>query len=385
MNYDNIKRPFICSLFLAVAVACQTNVVAPQPEPQETRVQFSTQSSSTPVKSTGVETSIAPTLPPTQPIPTIISEEQLEIQNVTRKGSIQDAWWSSDKTTLYFGILYKGNFAYDPLSEKITGVEVAEVLAQTPEPQIASPLYRPSYVAPSGNRALYLKLADAPPTITPNPAIEGGEVGFPRVNLELWLWEEGVSRSIGQLDHCEIGDHFWTAAEDKLVLVEFGLPMQSCGNMDTFPQAWLVDLSQNKITPLFHQPESPYVKVYGFSPDGSQLLYGFPSDVTGANLHLLDVATLTSRKLEAPIERAIQWIDDEKILVYYGEEGIFGPPYQVGILDIETLDFVRLIEGFDGLHIGNVSLSKDQQWLAFSTGDEYFLQTSLWVLPMNLD
>ncbi len=378
MNYDNIKRPFICSLFLAVAVACQTNVVAPQPEPQETRVQFSTQSSSTPVKSTGVETSIAPTIPSDEPTPTIMREEQLEVQNVTN-GIIEAAWWSSDKNNLYIRTS-SGYFAYDPVTEKITGVE-AEVLAQ----DIATPLYRPPYASPSGKRVLYLNPADAPPTVTPDPAIEGGESSIPRVNLELWLREEGDSRSIGQLDHCIIGDHYWTAAEDKVVLVEFGLPMQSCGNMDTFPQAWLVDLSQNKITPLFHQPESPYVKVYGFSPDGSQLLYGFPSDVTGANLHLLDVATLTSRKLEAPIERAIQWIDDEKILVYYGEEGIFGPPYQVGILDIETLDFVRLIEGFDGLHIGNVSLSKDQQWLAFSTGDEYFLQTSLWVLPMNLD
>ena len=383
MNYDNMKRLLICSLFLAIAVACQTNVVAPQPEPQQTSVHSSNQSSPTPVENTGVETSIAPTLPPDEPTPTLMSEEQLEVQNVTN-GIIEAAWWSSDKNTLYIRTS-SGYFAYDPVTEKITGMEAAEVVAQTPVPEIASPLYRPPSVAPSGKLALYLNLDDAPPTVTPNPAIEGGERSFPRVNMELWLWEEGVPRSFGQLDHCGIGDHFWTAAEDKVVLVEFGLPMQSCGNMDTFPQAWLVDLSQNKITPLFHQPESRYVKVYGFSPDASQLLYGFPSDLTGDNLHLLDVATLTSRKLEAPVERAIQWIDDEKILVYYGENGMLFPPYEVGMLDIETLEFVRLIEGFDGLHIGNVSLSKDQKWLAFSTGDDYFLQRSLWVQPMNLD
>lgn len=80
----------------------------------------------------------------------------------------------------------------------------------------------------------------------------------------------------------------------------------------------------------------------------------------------------------------IQWIDDQSILVYY-RGNLTAPPYKVGILDTETLDFVELVTGFDGLYIQDVSLSNDHQWLAFSIGDRNFSQTSLWIMPLDLD
>lgn len=151
-----IKKQFILGLFLISVVACQTNVVAPQMEPQQTSVPPSNQSTATTVKAPVVVATIAPTLPPTQPIPTEVIEKQLEVQNVTRKGNIHGAWWSSENNTLDFSFHNaEGNFAYDPVSEKITRLEFAEILAQTPVPEIFSPLYRPPYVAPSSPSNIY--------------------------------------------------------------------------------------------------------------------------------------------------------------------------------------------------------------------------------------
>jgi hypothetical protein len=298
-------------------------------------------------------------------------------------------WWSSDSNRLFAS---GGGFAYYDVQEGTLKpfAEDPGRLNETPQPEILAqlPPYHRVYVSPSGNRAIYISLADALPTQTPDPNIEGGESPPLCGPMEMWLWENDRAYSLSRINHCHFYQHIWSPDEQKVVFVEFGIPMLSGPE----GQAWLIDLERNASYPLFQRDTYPPLQVYGFTPDGNQLLHGFFSDLTGANLFLLDIDSLQSIPLAAPVHGlpentfiypTPQWVDGEKILVIYRGNEVL-PPYPVGILDVKSLGFTALTTMFSDEFITYAVLSPDRKWLAFTTGERWFPQEDLWLLRVNL-
>lgn len=305
------------------------------------------------------------------------------LQNIA-SGEISVLWWSPDSKTLFYSVHLEGNFAYKLENGSIQKLAVAEVLQQTPTPDILTQLppyyFLGVYVSPSGNRAIYVNQADSPPIPTIDPAIEGGESGSDSHQLDLWLWEDDSSRLLGNPVQCQLGESFWTPDEQKVVLLEYGIPMVFCP-MEA--QAWLFDLENDTYAPLFPPSDFFNLRVFGFSPNGNQLLVGFSSYETGENLHFLDVNTLNLTPIDAPVDRFIQWINEDNILIKYRGD-LSSAPYPVGVLNLQTLEFTEILPMFNDKYVENVSLSSDQKWIAFSTGGGYFYQNKVWLMEFEL-
>jgi hypothetical protein len=302
-------------------------------------------------------------------------------QNIL-SADIQEVWWSPDANTLYYGVLFEGNFAYDIESGTTKNLNLDEILRQTPQPDILAqlpPTYRTPYISPEGSQAIYIKLADAPPTPTSDPEIEGGERTNESHLLEMWLWDKVSSRSLGKIRQCWFDEHLWSTDEEKVVFIESGIPMIPCNRVEA--QAWLIDLRTLKTHPLFPPSQFPPLQVYDFSPSGNRLLVGFFSDETGANLHLLNTNTLALMPLHAPVNRAIQWLDEHRILVEY-RGNLLSPPYPIGILDLQSMEFIELLPEFNNLFVRNVKVSSDNGWMAFTIGKAPFSQDSLWLMKL---
>ena len=300
---------------------------------------------------------------------------------------IQDVWWSDDSNILYYGVLFEGNFAYDIQNQSITKISVEDVLQQTPQIGVFDQLpsyYGSPHVSPSKTRAIYILQSDAPPIPTRDESIEGGEQLSPSHALEMWLWENGTSYSLGVIKQCWLSDSFWSEDEQKVVLLEFGIPMPSCFDSTTSPQAWVLDLRDKTSTPIFSRPEYPPLQVYGFSPDGKYLLHGFFSYKTGANLALLDINALNSTPIDAPVNSFLQWIDNTMILITYRDH-VEAPPYPVGILNLQTLQYCDLLPMFRGKYIRHVNISPDMQWITFAIEQQSGTLESLWLMQFDVD
>jgi len=307
-------------------------------------------------------------------------------------GGIQETWWSSNSEKLYFSILFEGNFEYDLPNETTSTVMVEEVTAQTPRPELAQSLpsvypYPFPFVAPIGNHALFVTPINLPSTPTVSPNIESGEMLYPSNDLNLWLFENGEQKLIGNLHVCSIATMpHWSPDERKVVIEENGFQPSLCFDSYLLAQAYLVDFDTQTRTILFPAvaSEGPLVQIYGFSPDSRFLLHGSYTDATGANLSLLDLETNTSNSILAPVESFEDWISNQEILVLYRDESLsFSPPFPLGILNLNTLSIESLTEIFPKKYIGHVALSPNREWLAFATGDGPFSLDTLWLLPID--
>ncbi|MBK8433705.1 MAG: hypothetical protein IPL28_21560 [Chloroflexi bacterium] len=107
----------------------------------------------------------------------------------------------------------------------------------------------------------YIRQSDTPLWPTISPEVEGGEALIPRYDLEMWLWEDGFSYSLGTIKQCWLKDAFWSNNEQKSC---FGgiRSIPSCLDTFTSPQAWLFNLDNRTSHPLFLQPEYPAVQVW---------------------------------------------------------------------------------------------------------------------------
>jgi hypothetical protein len=298
-------------------------------------------------------------------------------------GAIYGIWWSPDSKTLFYGVDLEGNFAYNLENNSTQKISVSQVLQQTPTPDILAqlpPYYRKPHISPSGSKAIYIKQADTPPLVTIDPSVEGGEALTDGHQLDLWLWEDNTLRLIGNPLQCRFDESFWTPDEKIVVLVEANIPMISC---PVEAQAWLIDLDNDTYTPLFPPSDFFNLRVYGFSPMSAQLLVGFSSYETGANLHFFDAKTLNLTPIDAPVDNVIQWVDEKNILIKYRGE-LSSAPYPVGVLNLHTLEFTELLPMFNGRYVENVILSPDHRWIAFSTGGGYFAQNKLWLMGFEL-
>jgi hypothetical protein len=295
-------------------------------------------------------------LPPNTPE---LDNESLE-NNLTSlpiqiaSGNVWKLWWSDDSKILYFGIAYEGDFAYDLQNQSITTLSIDDVSSQTPQIELLDQLppydYNSLHVSPSRTRAIYIRQEDIPPVATRDDSIEGGEQLIPSHNIEMWLWQNGTAYSLGVIKQCQLTQSFWSSSEQEVVLVEFGIPIPVCLDSTISPQAWLLNLEEKTSYPLFSRTENPPLQVYGFSPDGKRLLYGFYADRTGANLSLLDIETFNFASINAPVDNFLQWVNDTKILIEYRND-TETPPYPVGILDLQSLQFCDLLPMFKGKYV----------------------------------
>ena len=313
------------------------------------------------------------------------SSSSVPLQQITT-GDLQDAWWSDNSNTLYYSILFEGNFAYDIQNQSITKISVEDVLSQTPQIGILDqlpPYYGSPHISPSGTRAIYMLQSDAPPIPTVDESIEGGEQLSPSHALEMWVWENGDSYSLGTIKQCWLSDSFWSDDEQKVVLVEFGIPMPSCVDSTTSPQAWLINLGDKTVYPLFSGSEYPPLQVYGFLSGGKYLLHGFYSSTT-ANLSLLDIDTFNSLPINAPVGAFLQWTNNSKMLITYKGD-MENPPYPVGILDLQSLQFCDLLPLFNGKFTRYVNISPDMQWITFTVEQQSETLESLWLMKFDVD
>lgn len=378
-------------LLLLVETACNSITVTSQPssttQPVMTVTSGTSNMPTTAAVFAGEQAQVINTASPLIETPTSPVQETAESQpanassdpQIIASADIQNVWWSPDANTLYYGVLFEGNFAYHVESGTMGNLSLDEILKQTPQPEILAqlpPTYRMPYISPDGSRAIYIRLTDAAPSPTYDPEIEGGEITSDSHLLEMWLWDNGSSYSLGKIRQCWLDEHFWST--DKVVLIESG-PMILCNEVEA--QAWLIDLRTLKPHPLFAPSQFPPLQVYGFSPSGNRLLVGFFSDESGANLHLLDTNTLALTPLHAPVNGAIQWLDEHRILVEYRGD-LLSPPYPIGILDLQSMEFAELLPQFNDLFVRNVKVSPNNIWMAFTTGRDPFSQDNLWLMKL---
>ncbi|MFO7682063.1 MAG: hypothetical protein R6X34_18620 [Chloroflexota bacterium] len=385
------KRVFLGLLFLTLSACQPSETKAPTALPENTLPAATISPSPIVITPTTIpkpsSTPVEPTTPTNQPVQKTEKTPSPVTHNSDPKniasGVIYWTRWSPDSKTLFYADHLEGDFAYDLENDSIQELTAAEVLRQTPTPDILAqlpPYYRVPHISPSGNKAIYINQTDSPPTPTIDPVIdEAGERGTDNHQLDLWLWEDNSSQILGNPLQCQLDESFWTSDEQKVVLVEYrGRP----GPCPIETQAWLFDLENNTYTPLFPTSDFGHLQVYGFSPNNDQLLIGFFSDFTGANLHFLDINTLDLTSIDAPVYSFIQWVDEENILIKYHKE-LSSSPYPVGVLNLQTLEFTELLPMFND-NVENVVLSPDQKWIAFSVGGRYPAQNKLWLMEFEL-
>jgi hypothetical protein len=298
--------------------------------------------------------------------------EKLDVENL-----YDGPWWGENSALIFFAT-YGQNHVYDIYNRTIKPISVDDVLAQTQTPSILKllPPYYKAYVSPSGNQALYFELDDTSPT---PPVMEDGYTAQnDLLKATLWLWKENQQIRLGEISVCDIVPHYWTVDETKVILVEGQIYMTPC--IETNAQAWLIDLNKKIIQPLFPRQTDSQLQVYGITPD-QKMLYGFFSDETGANLGLLNLNTLQKEEIKAPIHDVLGWLDNNSLVVIYRDDN--SPPYPLGILDIQSLNFINLTEQFSGKYISSYQLSPNKKWIAFTTGSGWFKYDNLWLLKFS--
>jgi hypothetical protein len=310
-----------------------------------------------------------PTLVPVLDVPTQVSLPQ----NIASGNNIRHIWWSPDSKRVSW---LWGTYELETGVSKSLSQEA--VMLQTPQPGILAelPPYYLAFPSPSGEKALYIEVADAPIVATYGPEIEGGDPSPTCGQAELYIWGDNHNDLLGTIEHCIPNTSYWIPNESKVVLVQDNVYPPTT-------KAWIIELQQKSILVL-EDSEPGLLQIHGVSPDGEQLLYSYYEDVTGINkLHLFDLNGLQDMPTDAIVHNVGGWIDNNQILVWnYGGE--IGADHVLGILNLETLEFKKLLgEGFNELIIGYAALSPDHQYIAFTSGESIHYQSMVWLLKFD--
>lgn len=296
-------------------------------------------------------------------------------------------WWSSDSSKLYYE--KDGIWEFDIAKGTTSKSQVLkpDLLRCTYLPDVYNgTLLFQQNCSPSKERIIYYTILElSPRTSSPAPApldCNSGECPTPYdegAQVELWLWENGVSRKIGQLLSC-IKDHLWAENEQKLVAVGYDdgdRPIsQTC---DTTFYAWQVDLANHVITPLLPKADRPSeVFVHDYSPDGDFLLF-----TERQRLYLLDVQTQGETDLQIPrrVDNA-WWLNENKILVlFYLQTGGYNMGWS--ILDIKSGNFTEVLNEANSIGeyiLDDPVISPDGKWLAFTARYPSKVSYGFWLI-----
>ncbi len=319
-----------------------------------------------------------PTIQP-QEIPVVLSIQQIDSDH-----RFYDLQWSQDSKFLYSGPLVY-NVEHEFAKEFRT---LEDPSIPTAQPDIL--LNLPSgatepFVSPDGSQVLYFILTTPTPTPIPD---EDGKTGYSdyKIEAELWLYKQnGEVQRLGAVEFCIYDEPIWIDGQ-KVILSNWEI-FSNCG--DT--QAWLVDLQNNDLSPLF--PREIYqtpVRLYELSPDGKNLLFSTIKDYSNpySSLFALDMVSREATELNFPnTSHGEQWLTNEKFLVSYLKSAD-APHLTLGIYDLNKAEVVELTPKFKGSCIRLPTVSPDLKWLVFATGegiDACNILTEVWLMELNLN
>jgi Tol biopolymer transport system component len=228
-------------------------------------------------------------------------------------------------------------------------------------------------ISPSGRKAIYLVRLE--PTSTPPPGPVDGEIWLGGGPAEVWLWDEGSSRSIGKIEHCATY-YQWSSDEQIIVVTPLGF-LSHCG--DIF--VWIIDLVKGQITPILGGT-STIVPMYGISPNGKYLLYNLDQQLYFMDLETFETKMVSTKGINFADS---QWFDDKSLLVMYQ---ITGKLKKIGRLDLESGDIIDLLTSNNLPEITRqipnfIRLSPDHKQLAISLRDTRDIEHSLWVIKVD--
>jgi hypothetical protein len=292
-------------------------------------------------------------------------------------GDAHDLKWSEDSSKLVY-VIQGEVFEYD--LESGNTVAVPSIAHETPTSPFENQLPTDAKsvgLSPSGNRAAYLVVTYPVSTPTPaNDSIDAGEESTSGISAQIWLWEDGRNRQLGEIESC-IEEYQWTKDERHLIAIAAPIPADC---QETF--AWHVDLNTGEVTSLL--PKSEYgadTVVYGISPDDKNLLFK-SSDI----FSILNLSSMLVTQLETPKKAHGVWVSNNALMVSYRKTA--DQPRSIGLLDIGTSKLTEIVSPevtpeLAGLWIGEVEMSPDMKWLAISTGHNIYDIEDLWLINLQ--
>ncbi len=310
-----------------------------------------------------------------------LSPRLIEVIN----GELAFIWWSADGKFLCYDIAQGGELGYELLTLASSQTQScgANPHFPPPSPYTGHPQNAQYFsISPSGAREIYLiPIYPTPtPVVTHAPDDIGEGSGPDGRPAEVWLWEDGVVRRIGQVKHC-IYETRWSPDEQTVVAIPFYLPCPTLGD----DQLTIIDIMEEIITISLETEDFDRIFIYDISPSGHKLLY----NVDGV-LHLLDLESLVSEEINMPeYDFAYSvWVDDSRLLTRFTISG--DRLDSIGILNLDTRNMQGLLfEGQPPLDPGysvlDFALSPDYQWLAYTAWSDFnYDDVTLWLLEVDL-
>jgi hypothetical protein len=361
----NILDLLSCLLTITLS-ACASNPTGEATTPTAPQIATTAAQSNPPY-------ALTPTLANPAAAATVSATPTIDIQTVDT-GEQLDFWWSSDSQRLFY-LTALGAWEYDVVSDVKSELANQELEARTPVPQF-DPQLPPNAtnvsVSTSGQVILYLIPGNSTLDISPSPTPEDGEVWVGGGEATLWVRTGTTAFEIGQMENC-VHRYIWANDEQRVVITAPPVPAQC---QET--HAWLVDIVSRVLRPLFPKNEYPgEVSIYGLSPDGQTVLYR-----TDDHLFLMDLSTFRSRRLELPVTARGNWVDNETLLLIYGDSlgSLYGIAlFDIGDLTLDTIVDLRKVPVATGSLLREARISPDGRWLAFSTARNVYGTRALWL------
>ena len=313
-------------------------------------------------------------------------------------GYISSIRWSEQtEQTLFFTLSDdSGNlteWAYNLSDGNIYTIDRDEQIKATPDfppettVEIPVPFERVS-LSPSGEKAIFFE-GRSLATLTPLSE-SNGKTTPSTFLVNVWVWDRGSTRNLGQIEVCGRNKYFWTANE-QLVAIQATLFPSPCRQAT----AWLIDIVREEIAPLLSFDEyGGTAELVGFSPKEDKLLFTESGrDDTGSFRRLrvinMDSMLSDSSKMNLPIIiTPIDWVDNNKVLILYRKNAVNLD--RLAIADLQTGEITNLIDDehlaeIEGLPIRWGALSPDKQWVAFTVDYDPYRSSGLWLMELNFD
>lgn len=316
----------------------------------------------------------------TQPKPEATQTTPMTPPLQIAEGEAIGPWWSEDSKIIYF---FKGGsyWGYELETGRTHPADVREPIPTMQKSPSGFDQKRfQAWISPSGEKVFFTTLLAPTPTLIPDLG-EGDQsyIGWP---ADLWIWESGVTRSIGRINNC-IADVKWSPNNDRILLsrvssggrYEFG-SVPAC--KDTF--AWYIDVDDNRLVPLEVEDKDQDVNFFEYSPNGDWLPYR-----EGEILYLIETRQWTKVALNIPRDNyLVEWIDDQTLLVRYSlhldvlAEGL-------GIYSVSKNAFAEIVSeqtAIRGYVFAHPAISPDKNWLVVEV-ESVLSWNGLWLIDLT--